>query len=514
MNKFNSVLFSLTLIVALFLNGCVDSMTVAEGGIGGTGISTGTVTGIGSITVNGVKFETDNAAIYVEGNRVDDQCPQSVTAEQCLRDYLGFNEGQFVRVVGTFNADGRTGTAEAVYYNDSIVGPITGITPIDATTLQMEVMGQTVIVNNQTYMFDINLGSIAPSDININDVGDLVEVSGLPDEQGNIHAGYLIIKGTYNAGDSVGIKGIIDAGSLGSNSFRINGLLVDFSSVLLSFTLQEEMQVDIEGTYDGTRIYASKIAQEDDVDGNDNDEIEYEGIVMSSPAPSLGGMIFKVGTAQVQTTANTKFISGLAADIIPGTHLEVEGYLKAGVVIAEEVRFRDSVEINAQVDSFTTTTANDVVTITLAGLTGVNILVNELSKIEVDNLSGASKDLASLISALSSTNDTDYVKVRGRCLNCNDAVALERNVYAEEIKIINDSGEQEVKLQGPVMSINEPFVNVVGINIDTTTVSGLDSPQKQMAFFATLQPGYIVDGEGAYNGAMVAWENLELEDDE
>jgi len=75
MNKIPNVILMLPLIGALLFGGCGggDPFSVAEGGIGGTGISTGTVTGIGSIKVNGVTFNTDNAAIYVEGVRVDDQ---------------------------------------------------------------------------------------------------------------------------------------------------------------------------------------------------------------------------------------------------------------------------------------------------------------------------------------------------------------------------------------------------------------------------------------------------------
>ena len=74
MNKIPNAIFMLPLVGILLLGGCGggDPFSVAEGGIGGTGISTGTVTGIGSIKVNGVTFNTDNAAIYVEGIRVDD----------------------------------------------------------------------------------------------------------------------------------------------------------------------------------------------------------------------------------------------------------------------------------------------------------------------------------------------------------------------------------------------------------------------------------------------------------
>ena len=153
-------------------------------------------------------------------------------------------------------------------------------------------------------------------------------------------------------------------------------------------------------------------------------------------------------------------------------------------------------------------------TITLTGLAGVNILVNELSKIEVNNLSGASNDLVSLINALATINDTDYVKVRGRCLNCDDAVALERDVFAEEIKIENNSGEQDVKLQGPVLTKSEPIINIVGVNIDTTNISGFEGFGDSATFFSTVLPGNIVSVEGVLSGPTINWDSIELEDDE
>mgnify|MGYP001827058915 CR=1 FL=1 len=172
MNKILNAILILPFFGALALGGCGDSTILAEGGIGGTGISTGTVTGIGSITVNGVKFNTDNAAIYVEGTRVDDQCPETDTAADCL-NRLGFSVGQVVRVVGSFNDDGKNGTAEAVYYNDSIEGPVESANQIDVSTQELVVMGQTVIVDSQTEPVGVNLVTFNPN--------DRIEVSGLRD---------------------------------------------------------------------------------------------------------------------------------------------------------------------------------------------------------------------------------------------------------------------------------------------------------------------------------------------
>jgi hypothetical protein len=513
MNKILNAILIVSLTGALVVSGCGGgSISVAEGGIGGTGISTGTVTGIGSIKVNGVTFNTDNAAIYVEGVRVDDQCPPSVTAEQCLREYLGFNEGQVVRVVGSFNADGKTGTADAVYYNDSIEGPVETRTTIDVSTLELVVMDQTVIVNSQTFLFDTTHTPITLNDIN---EGDLIEVSGLIDETGKIYAGYLLNKGAYNAGDSVEIKGVIDSGSITPNNFEINGLLIDYSAVSPDPSLQGGMQVEVKGTYTGTRINAISIEQDDDIAGRDDDDVEYEGIVTTAPVV-LGGD-FVMGIQPVQTSPNTVYKGGLVEDIAVGVHLEVEGYLQGGILMVDEVRFRDAIEIDAQVASYTTTPANDSMTIQLTGLTGINIFVNEVSKISV---SSGTDDLDGLINALGS-NNPDYVEVRGRCLNCDNLSALERDVFAEEIKLADGSNEQKVKLQGPIEDIDIMTKSISILNIDIVTDPNMEfeaiddsTAVDQDQFFNLITIGNIVEAEGNWNGVSIDWEEVGLEDEE
>ena len=507
MNKIRDAFLILPLISALSLSGCGGgSISVAEGGIGGTGISTGTVTGIGSITVNGVKFNTDNAAIYVEGVRVDDQCIAGGN-ETCLRDVLGFNEGQVVRVVGTFNADGRTGTAGAVYYNDSLEGPVEAgsITQIDATTLQLVVMGQTVIINSQTYLFDTT-----PAPITLNDIsdGDLIEVSGLIDDMGNIYAGYLLNKGTYNVGDSVEIKGVIDTGSLNPNNFRINGLLVDFSSVIPAPSLLERMQVEVKGTYNGTRIDAIRVEQDDDIAGRDDDDVEYEGIVAAAPVPFAAGDSFVMGVQTVQTNPNTVYKGGLVEDIAAGVRLEVEGYLQGGILLANEVRFRDSIEIDAPVASHTPTAETITISLNL-GPDTVDVLVNDLSKLSGDAEGLTLAELDALLS------NNDYVEMRGRLLNAG-------LVFAEEIKVIEGSSDTDVKLQGPVEDpVADPLVTILGITIDVDVdpvseyEGSSDNPIDRAIFFNTVIAGNIVSAEGKIVGVgVIDWDKLEIEDEE
>ena len=59
-------------IMTVSCGGGGGSGEVASGGIGGTGISSGAVTGFGSIFVNGVEFDTSGASITMGGISVSE----------------------------------------------------------------------------------------------------------------------------------------------------------------------------------------------------------------------------------------------------------------------------------------------------------------------------------------------------------------------------------------------------------------------------------------------------------
>ena len=71
----------------------------ADGGTGGTGISIGVMT-TGSTIVGGVRFDDTTAIITI------DDTPKTASID--LRD------GMVVKVLGTVNADGVTGTAQRI----------------------------------------------------------------------------------------------------------------------------------------------------------------------------------------------------------------------------------------------------------------------------------------------------------------------------------------------------------------------------------------------------------------
>ena len=502
MNRIHNTLLIISLLAAFLIAGCGGggAFSVAEGGIGGTGISTGTVTGIGSITVNGVKFNTDNAAIYIEGVRVDD--PNLADGDELSLRGFGFNEGQVVRVVGSFNDDGQTGTAEQVYFNDSVEGPVESVAQIDATTQELVVMGQTVIVDSKTQPAGINLAIFDENN------PDRIEVSGLMDELGQIRAGYLEIKGVFTNGEEVEVKGIV-TGNNGS-VFTINGLIVDYTGAieLPVGGIQNGMQVEVKGTYDG-QLRAETVEREDDIGGDDDDDVEYEGIVSDAVGYAGAGGSFTLGTQEVQTSPSTIFKGGLDTDIVVGARLEAEGYLSAGVLIAKEISFKDAIEIDAQVDATSVNASSDIVTFNLEGLGDLTVQVNRLSKI-----SGAT-GFDNLVNKLTS-GAVDYVEVRGSDISSGSPVTI----YAQEIDIDEGNTDTKVKIQGPVTD-SEPVVTILGVNIDVTDPSnsiGYEDVNEQLisqaVFFALIDDGVIVGAEGDLDGlGGVNWDKLEIEDD-
>ena len=69
--KFKQAL--LAAFISLSVMSCGGGASIATAGISGTGIVFGVLTGFGSIFVNGVEYEIDNANFNVDGNTATSQ---------------------------------------------------------------------------------------------------------------------------------------------------------------------------------------------------------------------------------------------------------------------------------------------------------------------------------------------------------------------------------------------------------------------------------------------------------
>jgi hypothetical protein len=320
----NLVLLAWTLIA---VTGCgadgggANGGGIASGGTGGTGVSYGPVTDFGSVFVNGVEFNTTNSTVTLNGSPGPDETNDP---------HRGLMVGMVVKVEGSFDSNGTTGTATRITYKDNLTGPVSIIDILGAT---MEVFGQNVIIDSQTAFVGATLATLV--------TGNVVEVSGLPDHNGDIHATLVELKaGSFIPGMEIGVKGTIQNLNTLLKTFQINGLIVDYALVMnLPTGVPANGQfVAVKGiNLVGIVLIADSVALDDNSLGvTDAGVVQIQGFVTAMTSQNQ----FTVGVQPVQTTASTVFEGGVAGDIALGKKLQVDGALVGGMLTATKISFR------------------------------------------------------------------------------------------------------------------------------------------------------------------------------
>jgi hypothetical protein len=305
----------------------------ASGGIDGSGvISRGSISAFGSVVVNGTEFDTNNAAITINGVEIG-------TGDEAVRENLDI--GRVVTVEGIRTEESNTAVADRVTYSNNVKGPVESISDIDAISREILVLGQMVIVNAATYFNGTTFDTIAPDDV--------VEVSGLFDDTGTVWATFIGKTGRVVPGLEVEVTGYIVNLEPAFQSFEINGLTVDYSladtSALPDGMPAEGLFVEVQGTLDaiGEEMAALAIQPGDELGAVGASEIEVTGFVTNFVSPSE----FTVGNQPVLTGSDTLFVDGTQANVALGVKLEAEGTLVDGIILAAEIEFwgPDQIEV-------------------------------------------------------------------------------------------------------------------------------------------------------------------------
>jgi hypothetical protein len=400
---------------------------IGGGGIGGTGISQGTVTGVGSIDLNGSVFTTTNDTPVA----IDDQTGTFAS----LRSELERRIGSVATVKVTFaNASG--GTANEIALKDNLQGKIT---TTDCATGTITAMGKTIIVDASTKFQPAGITCASLS------ANDLIEVSGVEDND-RILASFVERKGTFQPGvTEVEVKGTIS--NLAGNTFDIGNLKVN---VLPGTTvidnslgaLANGQTVEVKGnSYAAGNLNASKIeAFVMGISARDNERVELEGLV--AKCTGVPCTSFTIGDKDVSITATTKFKDGLNSDLVNGRKVEVEGLVQGGKVVAEKVEFKSagsggggsggggsSVKIEAAADDAGNASTNSFQVL------GITIKANALTEFK-----GGISNAGDIVAG-------DGVDVRGYANGASEVIAA-------EIAKQSGGGNQRVTLQGPIASQN------------------------------------------------------------
>jgi Domain of unknown function (DUF5666) len=427
MKNGNRVIFSfITLVTAASLTACGGGGgggTVGTGGGGGGGtsisgavVSQGALTKKGSVFVNGVEFKTDGATI-----RIND----AAASEAELK------VGMVMKVRGTIDNTGTTGTAALIEARDALQGTVSSV---DAVNNTITVMGQTVrIEDNVTRLNDDDaVKTFAAAAFQVN---DKVEVHGFADDLGGIRASRVV----KNAQAEFEMKGLVTG--LSATSFGLtlapggaSTVTVNFTAGLLPAGAANGSLVQVKGATPPTgtppALTASSIKLENDLAAV-GEKVEVEGLVTSGTVDS-----FAVNGRAVVTTATTVFEGGLRSDFAVGSKIEAQGSLGSnGVITATRIEFRSNIRIEA-----------DASAVTASGLTvlGKPVAIDKLTRIDNGPLAN------------------------GQHLEVRAFPDRDGNIVASRVIVKN--ADTRAFLQGPVTAASSTAgtLTILGTTIDTT----------------------------------------------
>ena len=313
---------ALTLLAgALSLAGCGGGGGADGGGnvagvsSGGTGsFSTGSISGLGSIIVAGVRFDESTASTI---RNVDDDTD--------LRGQLKL--GMVVRVKGKpKSSDGLRADAESIEVSSNLLGPIEKIDPAAGTIL---VLGQTARISPAT-IFEDGLNGVAALQ-----VGDIVELHGFSEPGNNSLAATRVEKKIRGNVRAFKLQGAVSSLNSTAQTFSIGSVNIGFAGADLSgLTLRNGLlvRVQIATTLNTSPRTAIKI-RADELAFRDVGEAEVEGTISSFTSSSQ----FSVNGVPVNASGVT-----VPAGLALGALVEVEGSLAGGVLIAREVKLQNA----------------------------------------------------------------------------------------------------------------------------------------------------------------------------
>ena len=431
-------------------------------------VSKGTISGFGSITVNGVTYDTSAALFGIDG-RGGAQSDLAV--------------GHVVVVEGTINEDGTSPIADTVTFDDVVEGPITDI---DAVAQTMTVLGQLVRVDADTSFDD----GIVPASLDGLAVTNIVEVSGFVLADGSISATRIELK---PAGGELEITGNVS--NVVGTTFEINGFVVDFSAAMLenlpNGAPESGQRVEAKGdNLNGAgQLAATRVEFKGNDLGEDGDLAELEGFITRFASATD----FDVEGVPVSTNAQTVYENGTSADLALNRKVEVEGDINAaGVLVAEKVEIKASgfVRVESLVED-----------VQASQLTVLGIVIRVDGSTRFEDKSSEDREPFNLSHIVVG----NYVEIRGY----EDAGGVVATLLERE------DFDGEVSLRGFVENVNDPEFTILGVNIATgaaTTFSDRDeSPLTPNEFFAQAN-GRLVEASGTLNGATIVAEEVEFED--
>ncbi len=298
----------------------------------------GKITGFGSVYVNGVEYDTNGASYDVDDESASDDSALAV--------------GMVVKVQGSVNADGRTGSASSVSYDDEVEGLVEDLATdaADPSIKTFTVMNTMVRVHQNSTNFDGEDDAAFSFETIMND--DNVEVSG--EYEGDILVASYVEK-QDSADDDFEAKGTVTDYDGAENFVLVlkNGSTLDVAlaagAEIPSVGIENNQYVEVEGTIPDPvafpdSILATKVELEDDDHFGDDDdnEVEVKGTLNYDAATDT----WSVRDVMIAFSDNTEYkpeslMDSIADGSADGLTVEVEGSYLNEVLQVEEIELEE-----------------------------------------------------------------------------------------------------------------------------------------------------------------------------
>ena len=354
--------FAFALVTASLAAVLLASLPGCGGGVGseGTGsYASGTISGYGSIIVNGVHFAETTAVVTDD----DDQAFDSAS--------LGL--GMVVQITGgpiSTAADGRSqAVAASIRAQRALVGPVSAVS---AGAGQFTVLGQTVTVSSATWFDDRISGRLA----------------------GVATGQWLTVYGFYNSGTtsfnatrialsgpSAGLRvsGPVGAIDAQAQTFKLGSQTYSFAALGSKPAANTQVTLKLQSASidgdDGHWVVSGEKATENAP--QDRDGAEVDGVVSTV----LSASRFVVNGVTVDSSS-----AKISGNVLAGARVEASGTLRAGVLIANQVQATTTTasktfELNGSISGLDTVNRRFVLRATTVSYAGASFSSGSAAKL-------------------------------------------------------------------------------------------------------------------------------------
>jgi len=435
--------------------------------------ATGVITGFGSVYINGVKFETDQAGVTANG-------------ETDTEDALEI--GMVVTVNGNVGADGEGAEASTIEYQSSAEGPVTGI---NLAEKNITLLGQVYFIDDLTEFDDVTFDAIQ--------IGNWVEISAIENSDGQYIATRVELSDSSEDIQLIGKVSQLDTVTM---TFNISQQAIDYSNATVEGDLLDGVEVEVESEtdlVDGVLVATEvEVEEAPDLAGQ---LIGFEGEieVFTSIAD------FVVNDQSITTTNETIFKGGHSSDLALGVEITVRGSIVDGAFVAAVIRVAQDTEI--KIEGLVQSTDLDTNSIVILGNA---VFTDEYTRFIDDS-------------------EDDERRFRVDDILIGDKVSIkafdnEGQLLASQVKrkkTVNevDDDTETTELEGKVSDITAPTFSVNGVTVKVTEASVIESPNSSeltsSEFFSTITNDTEVEVEGIPqdDGSLLALE-IEIESKE